>query len=92
QAALLQLIADCAAAGQAVGKPVGVCGEAAADPLLATVLVGLGVTSLSMSAPSVPAVRESLAAHSLAQCRDNARFALGADDPGQARKMIVPGW
>ncbi|GAA0842768.1 phosphoenolpyruvate--protein phosphotransferase [Streptosporangium amethystogenes subsp. fukuiense] len=92
QAALLQLIADCAAAGQAVGKPVGVCGEAAADPLLATVLVGLGVTSLSMSAPSVPAVRESLAAHSLAQCRDNARLALGADDPGQARKMILPGW
>ncbi|WP_326639298.1 phosphoenolpyruvate--protein phosphotransferase [Streptosporangium sp. NBC_01755] len=92
QAALLQLIADCAAAGQSVGKPVGVCGEAAADPLLATVLVGLGVTSLSMSAPSVPAVRESLAAHSLAQCRDNAQIALGSDDPEQARKLIVPGW
>ena len=31
------------------GKPVGICGEAAADPLLAVVLVGLGATSLSMS-------------------------------------------
>ncbi|WP_436759693.1 phosphoenolpyruvate--protein phosphotransferase [Streptosporangium sp. V21-05] len=90
QAALLQLIADCAAAGQAAGKPVGVCGEAAADPLLATVLVGLGVTSLSMSAPGISPVRESLAAHSLERCRDNARIALAADDPGQARKAIVP--
>ena len=38
-----------AAAGKALGKPVGVCGEAASDPLLALVLVGLGVTSLSMA-------------------------------------------
>ncbi|MEV6862869.1 phosphoenolpyruvate--protein phosphotransferase [Streptosporangium subroseum] len=91
QAALLQLIADCAAAGQAAGKPVGVCGEAAADPLLATVLVGLGVTSLSMSAPSIAPVRDSLAAHSLAQCHRNARLALDADDPAQARKLIMSG-
>ncbi|MEU3168157.1 phosphoenolpyruvate--protein phosphotransferase [Streptosporangium sp. NPDC006930] len=91
QAALLQLIADCAAAGQAAGKPVGVCGEAAADPLLATVLVGLGVTSLSMSAPGVPAVRESLAAHSLERCRENARIALATDDPAEARKTIASG-
>ncbi|MGJ6961702.1 phosphoenolpyruvate--protein phosphotransferase [Streptosporangium sp. G11] len=91
QAALLQLIADCAAAGRAAGKPVGVCGEAAADPLLATVLVGLGVTSLSMSAPGIPAVRESLAAHSLERCHDNARLALAADDPGEARKVIISG-
>ena len=33
-----------AEAGQRAGKPVGVCGEAAADPLLACVLVGLGIT------------------------------------------------
>ncbi|MEU8382384.1 phosphoenolpyruvate--protein phosphotransferase [Streptosporangium sp. NPDC048865] len=91
QAGLLQLIADCGAAGRAAGKPVGVCGEAAADPLLATVLVGLGVTSLSMSAPGIPAVRESLAACSLEQCRENARIALAADDPAEARKAIVPG-
>ena len=42
QPAVLQLIAITAEAGQAAGKPVGVCGEAAADPLLACVLVGHG--------------------------------------------------
>ena len=42
QPAVLALIAMTAAAGKQAGKPVGVCGEAAADPLLAAVLVGHG--------------------------------------------------
>ena len=57
QPALLALVAACGEAGRRAGKPVGVCGEAAADPLLAPVLVGLGITSLSMSARAVPAGR-----------------------------------
>ncbi|MEV4249833.1 phosphoenolpyruvate--protein phosphotransferase [Streptosporangium canum] len=69
QPALLRLVGACARAGLEAGKPVGVCGEAAGDPRLAPVLVGLGVTSLSMSATSVPAVRESLAGVTLDQCR-----------------------
>ncbi|WP_214104296.1 phosphoenolpyruvate--protein phosphotransferase [Acrocarpospora catenulata] len=92
QPALLHLIAECAEAGRAVGKPVGVCGEAAADPLLATVLVGLGVTSLSMSARSVPAVRDALARHSIAQCRHNAELALAARDPDGARRAVREAW
>ncbi|MDP9398808.1 MAG: PEP-utilizing enzyme, partial [Actinomycetota bacterium] len=50
QPALLALVARTASAGRSAGKPVGVCGEAAADPLLGCVLVGLGVTSLSAAA------------------------------------------
>lgn len=56
QPAVLKLIKMAADAGQRAGKPVGVCGEAAADPLLACVLVGLGVTSLSAAAPALAAV------------------------------------
>ena len=59
-----------------------------ADPLLATVLVGLGVTSLSMSARSVPAVRDALARHTLAECRRNAELALAAPDPEAARAAV----
>ncbi|MEV0618509.1 phosphoenolpyruvate--protein phosphotransferase [Nonomuraea sp. NPDC050404] len=88
QPALLQLIAQCGEAGRAAGKPVGICGEAAADPLLATVLAGLGVTSLSMSARSVPAVRDALAGHTLAQCRHHAELALAARDPEEARRAV----
>lgn len=76
QPALLELIAMCARAGREAGKPVGVCGEAAGDPLLAPLLVGLGVTSLSMAPVCVPAVREALAGLTLADCRERATAAL----------------
>jgi phosphoenolpyruvate-protein phosphotransferase (PTS system enzyme I) len=79
QPALLHLVAQCAAAGKAVGKPVGICGEAAADPELAVIFAGLGITSLSMSAPSLPRVRAALRETTLAECEERARTALDAD-------------
>ena len=85
QPALLHLVALTAEAGQRVGKPVGVCGEAAADPLLACVLVGLGITSLSCAASAVPGVGARLATVDLDTCRAAAAAALAADDPQAAR-------
>jgi phosphotransferase system enzyme I (PtsI) len=81
QPALLDLIRLTAEAGLAAGKSVGVCGEAAASPALAPVLVGLGVTSLSMSASAVADVRDALAAVTLAECREMARDALAGRRP-----------
>ena len=49
QPAVLDLVAATAAAGVETGKPVGVCGESASDPVMALVLTGMGVRSLSMS-------------------------------------------
>jgi phosphoenolpyruvate-protein phosphotransferase (PTS system enzyme I) len=63
-----------------------VCGEAAADPLLACVLVGLGVTSLSMSAPALADVRAELAAHTLDECRRLAAAAVATATPQAARR------
>lgn len=60
------------------------CGEAAGDPVLACVLVGLGVTSLSMSAPSLPLVRAALARHTLDECREAAAAARAARSAGEA--------
>jgi phosphotransferase system enzyme I (PtsI) len=85
QPALLALVATTAAAGERAGKPVGVCGEAAADPLLACVLVGLGITSLSCATSAVPAVGARLATVDREACRRAAQAALGADDPQTAR-------
>jgi phosphotransferase system enzyme I (PtsI) len=89
QPALLELVARTADAGRAVGKPVGVCGEAASDPLLALVLVGLGVTSLSMAPVSLGAVRVELAQHSLAVCEAMASLALAAADAQAAREGVA---
>ena len=85
QPALLALVAQTAAAGLAAEKPVGVCGEAAADPLLGCVLAGLGITSLSAAAAALPAVGAGLAQVSLAACRAAATAALEAADPVAAR-------
>jgi phosphotransferase system enzyme I (PtsI) len=88
QPAVLQLIAITAEAGRQAGKPVGVCGEAAADPLLACVLVGMGVTSLSMAAAAVRPVGAQLAAASMDECEDAAEAALSAADPTAARDAV----
>ena len=85
QPALLALVAATAAAGRAAGKPVGVCGEAAADPLLGCVLAGLGVTSLSAAPAALPAVGAALSLVPLQQCREAASAVLEADDPHAAR-------
>lgn len=85
QPALLRLIALVGEAATASGKPAGVCGEAAADPLLARVLVGLGVTSLSMNSGSVRAVGASLAGATSTECEAAARAALAAPTARQAR-------
>jgi phosphotransferase system enzyme I (PtsI) len=85
QPAVLQLVAIAAEAGRLAGKPVGVCGEAAADPLLACVLVGLGITSLSMAAAAVRPVGGRVADVSLGQCEEMAEAVLAAADPATAR-------
>jgi phosphoenolpyruvate-protein phosphotransferase (PTS system enzyme I) len=87
QPALLSLVQRVGTAGQTAGKPVGVCGEAAADPLLACVLVGLGVTSLSAAAPAAARVGSQLSRVDLQTCRSAADAALTCDDPQEARAV-----
>jgi phosphotransferase system enzyme I (PtsI) len=89
QPAVLQLIAITAEAGRQAGKPVGVCGEAAADPLLACALVGMGVTSLSMAAAAVRPVGARLSTVSIETCEEAAELALAAADPRSAREAVL---
>jgi phosphoenolpyruvate-protein phosphotransferase (PTS system enzyme I) len=89
QPAVLALVATTAKAGMRAGKPVGVCGEAAADPLLACVLAGLGVTSLSAAAAAVAGVGARLAAVTMQQCRDAAEAVLAAAGPTEARAAAL---
>lgn len=84
--AVLRLIREVGAAGRTNDKPVGICGEAAADPLLAVVLVGLGATTLSMAPTALADVRATLLTHSLDDARRIAEAALAADDAASARE------
>ena len=72
----IKLICD---AGNAKGIPVGVCGEAAADPDLAVVLTGLGVNSLSMTPVALDDVRAQLAEVTFEEAQAKAKAALNGD-------------
>ena len=58
--AVLRLIRTVAEAAEAHGKWVGVCGELASDPVAVPLLVGLGVSELSVNAPAIPATKEAV--------------------------------
>jgi len=83
--AVLRLIKATGDGGKANGKPVGICGEAAADPLLAVVLVGLGATTLSMAPTALADVRASLLTYTRDDAERIAAAALAADDAASAR-------
>ncbi|MGN0040139.1 phosphoenolpyruvate--protein phosphotransferase [Rhodococcus sp. (in: high G+C Gram-positive bacteria)] len=89
QPAVLTLVAHTARAGAAVGKPVGVCGEAGADPLLACVLAGMGVTSLSCAASAVAPVGARLATVTMDRCREAAEAVLASGDAMSARSAAT---
>ncbi len=88
QPSLMRMIELVCRGASDLKKPVGVCGEAASDPYLAIVLVGLGVTALSMSARSIPAVGQLLASLSREDCRRAAQAALNSDS-AQAARLVV---
>jgi len=87
--AVLRLVKLLGDAGANAGTPVGVCGEAAADPQLAVVLVGLGATSLSMTPAAFAEVRSELATVTLAQARAKAAAALASTTAASAREAAA---
>ncbi|HWJ84518.1 MAG TPA: phosphoenolpyruvate--protein phosphotransferase [Cellulomonas sp.] len=88
QPAVLQLVAATCAGAAAQGRPVGVCGEAAASPALAVVLVGLGVTSLSMTPRALADVSAVLGATTYDECRRIAGLALASSSAADARSTV----
>ena len=89
QPAFLDLVATVLRAGAVAGRAVTVCGEAASDPMLAAVLVGLGAHGLSMNARSIPLVRGGLARVTAQQCADAAAIAVSADGPEEGRARVA---
>jgi multiphosphoryl transfer protein len=87
QPAVLRLVAETVAGAAQYDRQVGVCGELAGDPPAALLLVGLGVTELSMAPALVPDVKAALREVDLASAMAAARAALDADDAAHARAL-----
>ena len=88
QPAVLRLIDHTCKEGKKFNTAVGVCGEAAADPLLACVLTGLGVNSLSAASTAIAGVGAQLAAVDLETCQKAAEVALNAEGATNARALV----
>ncbi|MDN6236840.1 MAG: phosphoenolpyruvate--protein phosphotransferase, partial [Corynebacterium flavescens] len=88
QPAVLRLIRHTCVVGRDNNVPVGVCGEAAADPVLACVLTGLGVNSLSAASTAVAGVGAQLAEVTLEECQKMAEAAIDAEGPTEARASV----
>lgn len=83
--AVLQLIGMTAKAGAKYKKHVGVCGGIASDPQAVPLLVGLGVTELSVSVPSIAEIKASVRKLNKKKCQELAERALMMDSAEQVR-------
>lgn len=88
QPALLHHVADIARMSKEAGIPVGVCGEAAADPLLAIVFAGMGITSVSVAASAVNGVHTALTGVTMEQATHAAEVALAGRHLAETRESV----
>jgi phosphocarrier protein FPr len=88
QPAVLRMIRQTIEAGRAVGIGVALCGELAADPLAAPLLVGLGLEEFSVSAPLIPELKRAISGWSLPEAESVAREALTMDSCQLVRRLL----
>jgi phosphocarrier protein FPr len=86
--AVLRMIALTVAAAREAGIWVGACGGIAGDPVGAVVLSGLGVFELSMSIPSIAAIKARIRGMSMARAEEVARGALACRTAAEVRALV----
>ncbi|WP_437947008.1 phosphoenolpyruvate--protein phosphotransferase [Sorangium sp. So ce296] len=89
--AVLRLIDTAVQAAKKRERHVGICGAVASDPEAVAVLVGLGVTELSVSVQAIPEVKARIRELDAARCREIARAALDLGTAAEVRALLAPG-
>ena len=74
--------------GTKAGIMVGMCGEAAADPLLEPLLISWGLEEFSMSAPSILRARKTISQWSKAECDALAEKVLALDTAAEVKAAL----
>ncbi|HXG59387.1 MAG TPA: phosphoenolpyruvate--protein phosphotransferase [Thermoanaerobaculia bacterium] len=87
--ALLRLIKGVIDAGKRAGIPVSMCGEMAADPIYAVILVGLGLEIFSMNPSSIPVVKNVIRAVRYRDCRRIAEVALQKKTAQEIEEFVI---
>jgi phosphotransferase system enzyme I (PtsI) len=87
--ALLRLIKSIIEAGKRAGIPVSMCGEMAADPIYAIVLIGLGLEVFSMNPSSIPVIKNVVRSVRYKDCRRIAETALEKRTAQEIEEFII---
>jgi phosphocarrier protein FPr len=90
--AVLQLIATAVNGARRHGRWVGICGGIASDAQAVPLLIGLGVSELSVSIPAIPAIKAQIRTLSLSDCQNLAQQALGMDTAAEVRALVPDPW
>ena len=90
---VLRLIKHVIDASHEQGKFTGMCGELASDPVATMILLGLGLDEFSMTASSIPIIKNILRSVSKAECEEVANKALTMDTAeeitGYAKSVLI---
>jgi phosphotransferase system enzyme I (PtsI) len=86
--AVLLTIAQVIATSNRLGVPISVCGEMAGDPMLARLLLGLGLKSFSMHPAQLLAVKYEVLRSDVVACETQAKKILSASEPERIRTLV----
>ena len=89
QPAVLRMIRQTIEAGRGGGIGVALCGELAADPLAAPLLLGLGLEEFSVSAPLIPELKRAISRWSAPEAEGVAQEALAMDSSQSVRRLLL---
>ena len=86
--AVLRSLKNIIESGERAGIMVGMCGEAAADPLLEPLLISFGLEEFSMSAPSILRARKTISQWTKAECDELAEKALACSTAEEVKALL----
>ncbi|MCR9074686.1 MAG: phosphoenolpyruvate--protein phosphotransferase [bacterium] len=87
--AVLKLIRDVTRAGRRNDVPVSCCGQSAADPAFAALLLGLGVRTISATASSLPMLKKTIRSLTVPQCERIVKKAISFDSEAEASSYVL---
>ncbi len=87
--AVLKLIRDVSRAGRRNDVPVSCCGQSAADPAFAALLLGLGVRTISATASSLPMLKKTIRSLTVPQCERIVKKAISFDSEAEASSYVL---
>ncbi|HEX6245715.1 MAG TPA: putative PEP-binding protein, partial [Polyangiales bacterium] len=89
---VLRLVAQTVEGARKHSRPVAVCGGIASDARAAPLLIGLGVTELSVAPSVIPSHKALIRTLSLSACAEVARKALELESGDEVRALVTNTW